>query len=346
MLESTILWQQIQQFNKTLRLHNLIALALLLGLGAFQYRYLRNCLLGPQKIDSAQLLKVTDPSSLERDYVTFTSPKALDTGYQKVSKRRSSETTTNKYAIALVGTQKALLVEAQPNDDLKNPTFTGTLSTIDSSVQSNVVDSLQKEEPMLNGRLLPVILETGDYRTAAYVLVPLLIGGIALTSWNLYQAQIRSADPRKHPVYKSLAKYGESDSLATEIDRELKTTHQVDTLKSGMTYVTPHWVVHPQTYDLHMTQLDKLVWLYKKVTKHSVNFIPTGKSYELILHDNLGRQHTLKMPEHQLDDTIAQVNRHAPWAVVGFTDEIKAMWDKHRDDFYQLVAERKQEAST
>jgi hypothetical protein len=342
-MESTIVWRQIQKFNNSLRWHNLIGLAILIGLGALQYRYLRNCFLGPQKIDSAQLLKITDPDKLDRDFVTYTSEKAFDTGFQKVSKRRSSETTTNKYAVAIVGGEKALLVEAQPDDDLSKPTFTGGLSTISYDVQSKIVDPLLQEAPSMKARMLPIMLETGDYRLWSYFLVPLLLGGLGICGWNVYQAGVRSKDPRKHPVYKTLARYGEADVMATNLDRELRTHHNIDDLKANNTYITPNWLVHPQTYGLHVVQFDRLMWVYKKVTSHSVNFIPTGKSYELLMHDNFGREHTIKMSEQKVHETIEQINSYAPWAVVGFSDEIKGLWDKQRDEFYQLVAERKKE---
>ncbi len=342
-MESTIVWRQIQKFNNSLRWHNLIGLALLIAFGAFQYRYLRNCFLGPQKIDSAQLLKITDPSQIDRDFVTYTSEKAFDTGFQKVSKSRSSETTTNKYAVAIVGGEKALLVEAQPSDDLKNPTFTGGLATISNDVQTKIVDPLLQEAPSMKARMLPMILETGDYRMWSYFFVPFLLGGIGICGWNVYQAGVRTKDPRKHPVYKTLARYGEADLMATNLDRELRTHHNVEDLQPNNTYITPNWLVHPQTYGLYALQLDRLMWVYKKVTSHSVNFIPTGKSYELLMHDNFGQEHTIKMSEQQVHDTIERINGHAPWAVVGFTDEIKGLWDKQRDEFYSLVEDRKKE---
>lgn len=342
-MESTIVWRQIQKFNNSLRWHNLIGLALLTGLGALQYRYLRNCFLGPQKIDSAQLLKITDPDKLDRDFVTYTSEKAFDTGFTKVSKRRSSETTTSKYAVAIVGGEKALLVEAQPEDNLSNPTFTGGLSTISDDVQTKIVDPLLQEAPSMKARMLPMILETDDYRFWSYLLVPLLLGGIGICSWNVYQAGVRAKDPRKHPVYKTLARYGEADLMATDLDRELRTHHNIDNLKANDTYITPNWLVHPQTYGLQVVQFDRLMWVYKKVTSHSVNFIPTGKSYELLMHDDFGKEHTIKMSEQEVHATIEEINGYAPWAVVGFSDEIKGLWDKQRDEFYQLVAERKKE---
>jgi hypothetical protein len=343
-MENTIVWRQISQFNKNLRWHNLICLALLLLLGGFQYRYLRNCFSGPQKIDSAQLLKISNVDEIDRDFITFTSEKAMDTGFQKVSKKRGSETTKNKYVIALVGGEKALLVEAQTNSDLNQPTFTGTLSKIDNDIQTNIVDPLVKDAPELQTRIMPIMLATDDYRFWAYFLVPTLIGGAAICSYNLINANKWTENPRKHPGYLALATYGEADIIATEIDREIRHQYNIESLKSDTPYLTPSWLIHTQTYGLKVIQLDRLMWVYKKVTSHSTNFIPTGKTYELLMHDNFGREHTLKMSEDRIHETIEQINNYAPWAVVGYSDEIKALWDRQRDDFYALVEEKKQES--
>lgn len=342
-MESTIVWRQIHKLNQKLRLHNLIGLGLTLGFGYLQYPYLRNCYLGPQKIDAAQLLKIKDPSEVDREFITFTADKAMDTGFKKVSKSRSSETETNQYVIALIGGEKVLLVEDEIGHNLEQATFTGTLSTIDSSVQTKIVEPLLQEAPLLKSKLLPFILETGSYESGAYFLVPLLLCGSAIFGWNLYKAKIRNQEPRKHPLYQALAKYGDADTIASNIDREIQTEYNIERLANNTVYVTPSWLLYTQTYGVQLTNLDQLMWVYKKVTSHSVNFIPTGKSYEIAICDKSGKEQKIKLAESLVDKTIEDILNHAPWAIAGFNDEIKALWDKSREEFYEIVEGRKQQ---
>ena len=342
-MESTIIWRQIHKLNQKLRLHNAIGLALTVGFGCLQYSYLRNCFLGPQKIDAIQLLKIKDPGEVDRNFITFTADKAMDTGFKKVTKSRSSETEENQYTIALIGGEKVLLVEDQIGHNLDKATFTGTISEIDSSVQTKIVEPLLQEAPLLRTKLLPFILETDDYQTGAYLLVPLLLCGGGIFGWNLYKAKIRNKEPRKHPLYQSLSAYGDPDAIAGNIDREVQAQYQIERLADNTVYLTPSWLLYTQTYGLHLTNLDRLVWVYKKVTSHSVNFIPTGKSYEIALCDNSGKEQTIKLSESLVDNKIQEIMSYAPWAVVGFNDEIKALWDKSREEFYAIVTERKQQ---
>jgi hypothetical protein len=347
-MENTIVWRQINKFNKNLRWTNLLWLAAMLTIAGFQYRYLRNCFLGPQKIEAQELVKITDPSNLDRDFVTFTSEKAIDTGFNKVSvsKRSKTETTEHKYAIAVVGKEKALLVEAQPNDDLKNPTFTGGLSTISADIQTNVVDKLLAEEPVLQGRILPAILETGDYRTWSYIFLPVLLGGLGFCGWNIYRAKVRRDDPRKHPIYNSLAQHGDADATANSIDREFRAKYDLPELVTGTPYLMPSWLLFASKYNLQVTEFDKLMWVYQKVTSHSVNFIPTGKTHEIVMKDQSGREQIMKMPESHITKTLEMIISHAPWAVVGFSDDLAALWNNHREDFYEAVEERKREETS
>jgi hypothetical protein len=344
-MENTIIWRQIQKFNHSLKWHNLIGIALLLAISSLQYRYLRNCLLGPQKIDAEQLLKIKDIEQIDRDFVTFTSSKAMDTGFREfsVSNRSNTKTTTGKYGLAFVSNRKALLIETHPDNDFKNPTFTGGLSAISTNIQTNIVDPLVKEAPILKERILPFALSTDDYRSGSYILVPLLLGGLGICGWNIYRAKIRADNPRKHPVYNDLARYGDADSLANSIDREIRNQYNLDLLKVNTFYLTPAWLLFPSTYKLQITKLDQLMWVYKKVTSHSVNFIPTGKSYEIAIHDRFGQERTIKLSEQLVNETILEIARYAPWAIIGFDPEFKTMWDGQRDDFYAIVEQRKKD---
>jgi hypothetical protein len=339
-MEDTIIWQQIQKYNKILRWYNLIGIALLLAFSGLQYQYLRNCFLGPQRVDAKQLSKIKDSNQLERDFVTFTTPQTLEIGSEIRTNKYQNKTITTKYAIAVVGSEKLLLISGQPNDNFKNHTFTGKISTIPADVQSELIDKIIKDEPQLKDKILPLMLESEDYQLWLYILLPTLAGGFGICSWNIYQVKVRTNNPRKHPIYKSLASYGSGDLLANSIDSEFKTYYGDRALNNDPYYLTPSWLIFPRTYSLKIIKLDRLMWVFKKVTNHSVNFIPTGKSYEMVIYDRSGIEHQLSLSEQQVDLLIEDINRYAPGAVLGFTREIQSMWDNQRQEFYALVEQQ------
>ena len=342
-MNNTIIWRHIQKIDRSLIWRSIIGIALLLAIGVLQYRYLRNCFLGPQKIDSKQLMRINNLESLERDYITFTSPKTIEIDFKKIINKHSEiEIPTQKHIIVLVGTKKALLVKVQPDYNPKNCTFTGGLSEIAIDTQIQIIPRLIQKIPALKGKILPFMLETGDYRLWSYFLVPLLLSGLGICSWQLYQAKIRS-NPRRHPVYPALAKYGDVDTLTNSIDREISDRYNINSLKSNTFYLTQSWLIFSNKYDLQIMHLDQLMWVYKKGNKRRMKFIPTGKSHEISLHDRLGQEQTIKSSKKQVNEIIIEIAGYAPWAIVGFDPEVEVMWDDRRDDFYQLVAQRQQE---
>jgi hypothetical protein len=82
------------------------------------------------------------------------------------------------------------------------------------------------------------------------------------------------------------------------------------------------------------------MWAFKNVTNHSVNFIPTGKTYAIVLYDRLGKKRNFSMSEREVDLIIQRIRKYAPWTVIGYTPESRQMWDWRRKEFYAMVEQR------
>jgi hypothetical protein len=342
-MEGTIIWRHIQKLNQKLWRYNLIGIALLLGSGCLQYRYLYNCFLGAQKIDAEQLVKLESADRIDLDFVTFTATQVIDSGINKISinKKTQVKTVYRKYAIAILDRDKAILIETQPEDDLKNLTFSGKLSEIIGGSDLDVFNRVANDRPNLKGKISVLMLEAGDYQSSADGFLFFLVSGLGICSWNLYKAKVRTNNPRKHPIYHSLTRYGDGNLIACNIDNEIRSLYYSQELEANTLVVTPSWLLFPQIYNLQIIKLDRLVWVFKKVTNHSVNFIPTGKTYAIVLYDRFGKERNFSMSEGEVDRAINQINIYAPWAVAGFSPETKKMWDKQRQSFYAMVERRK-----
>ncbi len=347
-MEGTIVWRHIQKLNKKLWLHNLIGIALLLGFGCSQYRYLYNCYLGAQKINAEQLLKLEDAVRIDREFVTFTSSSIVDTGITKVilNKKTNVETVDSKYAVAILDGDRAILIEMQPQADLHKLNLTGKLSIIPVDVQEKVVDRLLKYRPTLKDKIAPVMLESVNYKSSLDGLLFILAGGLGLCSWNLYRAKVRTNNPRKHPIYSSLARSGDGDLLACNIDREIRDRYNCQELAGNTLFLTPSWLLFTEIYNLQIVKLDRLMWVFKKVTNHSINFIPTGRSYAIVLYDRFGEERNFSMCEGEVDRIIQNIHTYAPWTVIGYTSESRKMWNWRRKEFYAMVEQRQPTSQT
>ncbi|HXG98201.1 MAG TPA: hypothetical protein VNJ06_13955 [Gemmatimonadales bacterium] len=81
---------------------------------------------------------------------------------------------------------------------------------------------------------------------------------------------------------------------------------------------------------------------HKKITRHSVNFIPTGKTYEAIVAC-YGGTATIPGKEKKVNELLTFVQQRAPWAIYGYSDQLAATFTKHRQDFVRSVEQRRQE---
>jgi hypothetical protein len=343
-MEGTIIWRHIQKLNKKLWQHNLVGIVLLLGLGYSQYNYLYNCFLGAEKINADRLIKLDKAEHIDREFVTFTATQIVDTGINTtiINKKTKIESIDTKYAIAMVGRDKVIIIEMQPDRDLKNLTLTGKLSKNLVGRQLEVFKQVIEDRPNLKGKVLTSILKKGDYKSSFSSLWYSLLAGLSLCSWNLYKTKVRTKNPRKHPIYRSLLQYGDGDSLVYSIDNEIKHHYYSQELTPNTFFVTPSWLLFTRRNNLHIIKLDRLIWVFKKVTSHSINFIPTGKTYTIVLCDRLDKEQNFSMSEKEIDRIINRINLYTPWVISGFSSEIKKMWDRQRQELYTMVEQRKQ----
>ncbi len=88
-------------------------------------------------------------------------------------------------------------------------------------------------------------------------------------------------------------------------------------------------------------RIDDLLWAYKKVTKHSVNFIPTGKSFaaELVFAD---RRETIPGSADGVDGLLAHLATRAPWVVFGYDKELESEVKREPQGFRTAIDARRE----
>lgn len=82
----------------------------------------------------------------------------------------------------------------------------------------------------------------------------------------------------------------------------------------------------------------KLMWAYQITTTHRTNGIKTGTTYSVMLYvDDSRNCVTLPMPNEAVtQDFLRKINDTLPWVVVGYSDELKKMFNKERSKFLSL----------
>ncbi len=255
------------------------------------------------------------------------------TGYQIVEGSGSSEKVKYEFLAATAG-EKTLIVKVPANR--RGTHFTGTLSTMPYDLRMALARDL---EPAVMKTIVPVMLDTTEYKGEVFMAFLVGIPVALLAAWNVWRWKQRQGDPTTHPIMKQLAHRG-AHMAVQQIDNEVAAGAET----VGKVVLTNSWVLMPYFFGLHALHLDELAWIYKKVTKHSVNFIPTGKTYSAVLCGSSGKTIEANAKEAVVDDLTTRLSLRAPWAIAGFSDDIQNLWTKNRDALLQEVNQRRSAA--
>ena len=90
------------------------------------------------------------------------------------------------------------------------------------------------------------------------------------------------------------------------------------------------------------TRFEDLIWAYKRVTQHRVNFIPTGKSHNAVMVF-YGGSATIAGSQKKVDGLLEAAARKAPWAIFGFSKELEQAFNRDTQQFCGAVEMRRRE---
>lgn len=175
--------------------------------------------------------------------------------------------------------------------------------------------------------------------SSVYIPVAIGVGVLLLSGWNCFKAMRRYGEIQTTPVWRHAAVYGNVEQTASQIEQEL----QMGKVKYGKLIVTSSWIVRRSFFSTWVSPVGDLAWVYKKVTKHYTNFIPTGKTYAAIIVDRHRQRIEVSMSQKKTDQLLADLGARAPWAIFGYSKDIAAAWQKDPGGFVATVDSRRQQ---
>lgn len=96
-------------------------------------------------------------------------------------------------------------------------------------------------------------------------------------------------------------------------------------------------------YDLNSTvpkaiANNKMLWAYQNTTTHRTNGIKTGVTYSVVIFvDGEKAGYTIGVPnEATAQEILKKINEILPWVVVGYSDDLKKLFNKDRAHFLEL----------
>lgn len=330
----------IRRSNRNRLLFSGFLILIVVGAAVFSYRYLYNFVSGPFTVTIEQIEAITDIEAQQEYYVTIENKEVFDSSYYYYTESGGVETITESYLVMLLD-EKILLIEVDGSVDEDNLpiTYTGSLVPIPERINREVVNDIVSEDDDLQGLFLPYMLDASDFRGVG--LIGLGIGGLTLLGglYGFFTGLGRSNNSDNHPIMKQLSQFGDPVMMREQIDQDMSASHvQKQTL-----HFTRRWLINTSN-GTQITRYGDVMWVYKQVTQHRTNGIPTGKTYSTMIYDRFGTIMTINGKEPEVEQMIETIFQYAPWAIYGHSPEILEIWNKNREGFIAQVEQRKGQA--
>jgi hypothetical protein len=193
-----------------------------------------------------------------------------------------------------------------------------------------------------------------NYRSEGFGSLFLSIPLSLVAVWNFVRLNKRTKDFSRHPICKRLAHIGPIEEVVQQIETAIQTNSKdkpasVVLIDSNVFYTSfmlfGPWLFKKEPFGLTCFHVPDIVWLYKKATSYSVNFIPTGKSFAVLLYDRHGSSMEIQVSEQEATLLMRLICQQSPWAVAGFDKHRKRFWRGERGAFIAAVDERRKEFS-
>lgn len=119
--------------------------------------------------------------------------------------------------------ERILIVQTSLSSPERKTEFTGLLKTLPLDVKTEIVDSLLARQPELNGRIAPYLLDStnapSDDSGLVFGTLAVLFGTASVL---IVLGAVRWRDPRRHPSYKRLARFGDPQTVVAKIDADIE----------------------------------------------------------------------------------------------------------------------------
>jgi len=307
-------------------------------LATSDHRYIANFVRGPYQLERLDLDSIRDVTATPHYYARVAGDRVIDTGIRQYTIRTQNGIETSReesgaYNAFAIGNR--FLVVRTGGDDSR--IAEGKLVPWSSDLETQLFDS--KEMRSLRSSFYPFYLDAGSFRQPGYVVIGIGVLFLLLFVWQALPAWRAWRDPERHPLAKRIAQWG--DPMGVALGAEHEFDNPLLKAKGGWRLGNTY-LVRSTFFTLNVLRFQDVLWGYKKVTKHSINFIPTGKTYEAIVAC-YGGTATIPGKEKKVHELLGFVQERAPWAMYGYSDELASTYNKRRQEFARTVEQRRQD---
>lgn len=165
----------------------------------------------------------------------------------------------------------------------------------------------------------------------------LLMGVLLLVAGGyLLSSILRLMNPRRDPIMQRLGVYGDPEAAVDEATSDIRLNgKELNRMHFGR-----QWLVYASGTDFHAVKLKDIMWAYKHTVQNKSYGVTTSRQHSIMLQTRYGTTITIPAKEEQVHDWLQMISMVSPRTVIGYSDELAAMWAKQREAFIQQVDAR------
>lgn len=185
---------------------------------------------------------------------------------------------------------------------------------------------------------LPYVLKVGyigDSDTVEFGIVMLVAGVLLICSIIWLVLGVRES------YMKNIRKYceasGSPEMAKAKLERFYEATPEVCGIR-----LSPEYFLSVKGSKALFAESKDIIWAYQHVVKHSVNLIPTGKTYSIMIAKADGSIIEVPMRNKKVSEAALEHIAHVlPYLFLGYDDQIQNAFKQNRQALVQAVTERR-----
>lgn len=139
------------------------------------------------------------------------------------------------------------------------------------------------------------------------------------------------------PVMKYCESTGNKEAAMSRIEQFYATTPEENGLR-----VSREYFLSTGKGAMVFASSQDILWVYQHVVSHYYNFIPTGKTYSLMLWTVEGKKMEINMKNKKAAEAaIDYIGRTLPWLFFGYDEQLMKVYNQNRQAMIDAVNERK-----
>jgi hypothetical protein len=315
----------IRRTNQHWLIWGLILLACVVLYFGYGWSYFSGFLSSPRATTTQQLTTASSPSDFSDPFVSVTSESTEPTGFQEIRREGGQASVQAAFVSAVIGGRRMLIrvaPEDVPSATVQGSTFSGQIKRV-NDLRNRIVGNYAPPD----GSLLPIYLDTYQYRASGYAALALAIPVLLVALWMLQRWLQVSADSSRHSLGRGLSAQGDLETLVPWIDSNMAAPHATFSRGSTRADVSQHWLIVSTYMGGAAMQISSIVWVHRSLIKRRLFFaIPVGRRYLVNVYDQFGQRLAIQLSEAKAQELFEQLRRVTPNAIHGFNRRLFAMW--------------------